>query len=70
MGAGASDQYITDHSSFLRHILCGDIILTDRGFLIEESLGAHGATLCIPAFTKGKDHLQQMKLKGLETLRI
>ena len=53
----ASDQYITDHSGFLRHILCGDIILADRGFLIEESLGARGASLCIPAFTKGKDQL-------------
>ena len=56
-GGRASDQYITDHSGFLHHILCGDIILADRGFLIEESLGARGASLCIPAFTKGKDQL-------------
>ena len=56
-GVPAPMQYTTDHSGFLCHILCGDIILADRGFLIEESLGARGASLCIPAFTKGKVQL-------------
>ena len=54
-GGRASDQHISENSGFLHHILPGDVILADRGFLIEESLGACGASLQIPAFTKGKD---------------
>ena len=41
-GGHASNQFITDHSSFLCHVLSGDNILEDRGLLIEESLGAYG----------------------------
>ena len=67
MECRASDQlvasYITDHSGFLHHVLSGDIILADRGFLIEEFLGARGAYLCIPAFTKGKDQLTANKIE-------
>ena len=50
-------MYITENCGFLHHIYHGDVILADRGFLTEESLGARGASLCIPAFTKGKDQL-------------
>jgi len=45
------------YCGFLHHILPEDVILVDRGFLIEESLGAYGASLQIPAFAKGKDQL-------------
>ena len=51
-GGCASDQFITEHSGFLRQVLSGDIILADRGFLIEESLGARGASLYIPALQR------------------
>ena len=56
-GGRASDQYITENSGFLHNINAGDVILADRGFLIEETLGAHGASLHIPAFTRGKNQL-------------
>ena len=54
LGGSASDQFITKHSGFLCNVLSGDIILADRGFLIEESFGVRGASL---SFTKGKDLL-------------
>ena len=72
-GGRASNQYITEHSGFLRHVLSGDIILADRGFLIEESLGACGASLSIPAFTKGKDQLTASeieKTRNIANVRI
>ena len=72
-GGRASDQFITEHSGFLCHVLSGDIILADRGFLIEESLGACGASLCIPAFTKGKDQLTAgdlEKTRNIANVRI
>ena len=46
-GGRASDQFITENSGFLRNVHAGDVILADRGFLIEEALGAHGASLHI-----------------------
>lgn len=48
-----SDKYITENSKFLDHIEPGDIVLADRGFLIEETLHLLGANLKMPAFTKG-----------------
>ena len=55
------------HRGFLHHVLSGDTILADRGFLIEESLVAFGESLCIPAFTNDKINLLQMKSKRQET---
>ena len=72
-GGRASDQFITEHSGFLRHVLLGDTILADRGFLIEESLGARGASLSIPAFTKGRDQLTASeieKTRNIANVRI
>lgn len=72
-GGRASDQYITENSGFLRHVLSGDVILADRGFLVEESLGACGASLHIPAFTKGKDQLSALeieKTRNIANVRI
>jgi len=72
-GGRVSDQFITEHSGFLKHVLSGDIILADRGFLIEESLGARGASLYIPAFTKGKDQLTASeieKTRNIANVRI
>ena len=72
-GGRVSDQFITEHSGFLNNVLSGDIILADRGFLIEESLGARGASLQIPAFTKGKDQLTASeieKTRNIANVRI
>ena len=72
-GGRTSDQYITENCGFLRHVYHGDVILADRGFLIEEAIGACGASLCIPTFTKGKDQLSEAeveKTRSIANVRI
>jgi hypothetical protein len=34
-----SDKHITEHSGFLNNIFPGDLILADRGFDIQDSVG-------------------------------
>ena len=49
----------------------GDVILADRGFLIEDELAIRGAKLAIPAFTKGKLQLSQEEVeKSRQLARI
>lgn len=59
-GGRASDQFITENSGFLRNVSAGNVILVDRGFLIEEALGA---SLHISAFTRGKDQLSAVEVE-------
>ena len=66
MGGRASGRYIVENSGFLNNILPGDVILANRGFNIEDSVGAVGASLQIPAFTRGKD---QLAAKEVESTR-
>ena len=56
-GGRVSDKVITQRSGFLQLLERDDLVLADRGFLIEEELGAHGCKLAIPAFTRGKTQL-------------
>ena len=56
-GGRVSDKYITEHCGFLDLLLPGDVVLADRGFNIEDSVALRGATLDIPAFTRGKVQL-------------
>ena len=57
LGGRVSDKVITQRSGFLQLLEHDDLVLADRGFLIEEELGAHGASIAIPAFTKGLNQL-------------
>lgn len=52
-GGRASDKFVTENSGFLDRIGPGDLVIADRGFLIEEFLHLLGASLKIPAFTEG-----------------
>lgn len=52
-GGRTSDKHITEKSGFLDHLLHGDVVMDDRGFLIQDYVEETGATLKIPAFTKG-----------------
>jgi hypothetical protein len=52
-----SDRYITENSGYLNFLQPGDVILADRGFNVAESVAMKGATLNIPAFTRGKPQL-------------
>ena len=56
-GGRASDKKITEESRLLKHFLPGDMVLADREFNIEESVGLQCATLKIPSFRKGKTQL-------------
>ena len=74
-GGRASDKLITQQSGFLNLLEYGDLVLADRGFLIEEELASQGARLAIPSFTKGKKqlsmrHVQMEMSRRLARVRI
>jgi len=52
-GGRVSDKHLTVNSGSLSKLLPGDIVLSDRGFDIEEDVARMQATLRIPAFTRG-----------------
>lgn len=63
-GGRTSDKYITEHSGFLNRLLPGDIVLADRGFDIQESVGLMCAEVKIPNFTKGKSQLSAREIEN------
>ncbi|XP_050515047.1 uncharacterized protein LOC126890236 [Diabrotica virgifera virgifera] len=72
-GGRTSDKYLTENSDFFKLLLPGDVVLADRGFLVEDSIKILGAKLIIPAFTKGKSQLHPKDLEGtrnISTVRI
>lgn len=72
-GGRTSDKFLTENCGFLNLILPGDIVMADRGFLIEDSLKILGAKLEIPAFTRGKTQLHPTDLentRNIATVRI
>ena len=50
-----SDKQICIQSKVAEPLLPGDVVLADRGFLIEDLLIPKGAKLVIPPFKHGKD---------------
>ena len=61
-GGRISDKEITNDSGFLDKLDHGDVILADRGFLVREEFAVRGASLIIPAFTKGHKQLPPSEL--------
>ncbi len=53
-GGRVSDKYIVENCGYLD---VGDVVLADRGFDIADSVAYRGATLDIPAFTRGCEQL-------------
>lgn len=52
-GGHVSDKHITDNCGILDKLLPADLMLSDRGFDIQDSLGLMCDKVEIPAFTKG-----------------
>lgn len=50
--------------NFLNFIKPGDVVLADRGFLIDDSLRIFRAKLVIPVFTKGKSQLHPLEIEA------
>lgn len=67
-GGRVSDKQITEKSGILNNLLPGDIVLADRGFNIEDSVGFYCASLKIPAFTKGKKQLSAYEVEQTRKL--
>ena len=67
-GGKVSDKHLTEQSKILENLLPGDVVLADRGFSIEESVGLYCASPKIAAFTKGKSQLSPFE--DVETRKI
>lgn len=63
-GGRCSDKFVTEKSGFMEKILPGDVVMADRGFLIEEELKRRLVELQIPAFTKGKNQLHPIDIEN------
>ena len=49
-----SDPDIVEKSGFLNHMQKGDLVMADKGFLIQDQLAAHSASLVMPNFLSDK----------------
>ncbi|KAK7922721.1 hypothetical protein WMY93_009623 [Mugilogobius chulae] len=67
-GGRTSDKQITEESGILNKLLPGDIVLADRGFTIEDSVGFYCASLKTPSFTKGKKQLSAYEVEQTRKL--
>ncbi|CAN7938375.1 unnamed protein product, partial [Ixodes hexagonus] len=72
-GGRASDKKLIQSSGFLDKLEDGDVILADRGFLIREDVASRGATLVVPALTRGKNQLsarEAEEARRISSIRI
>eukprot|EP00794_Sanderia_malayensis_P001231 gene1231-1354_t len=51
------------HQECKGKLLPGDLILADRGFIIQQSVWYHEANINIPAYTRGKDQLDPVDVE-------
>ena len=62
-GGRTSDKVVTQRSGFLDVLEPYDLILADRGFLIEEDITSRNCYMIMPSFTKGKKQLSQKEVE-------
>ena len=55
-GGRVSDLHLTEHCGILNNLPV-DLVLADRGFNIQESIGIYCAEVKLPPFTEGKPQL-------------
>ena len=64
-GGRVSDEYITEDICINSSL---EIVLADRGFNVQQSVVYRGATLNIPAFTKGNAQLPAVDVEETRKL--
>ena len=57
-----SDKYITEHCGVLDTLINGDLILAERGFTIDDSVGLYCAKVKTPPFTNGRKQLTRCEI--------
>ena len=62
-GGRVTDKHLTEQSGFLDKLLPGDLVLADRGFTVQDSVGLHCAELITPPFTRGKKQLERKEIE-------
>ena len=61
-GGRVSDVHLTENCGLLQNLLPGDLVLADRGFTVQESVGMYCAEVKIPPFTRGKKQLSKFEI--------
>ena len=56
------DKYITEHCGTLDDLMPGDLVLADRGFAIQDSVGFLCAEVKTPPLTSGKKYLSRCEI--------
>ena len=72
-GGRVSDVYLTENCGLLNNLSHGDLVLADRGFTIDKSVGIYCAEVKIPPFTRGKPQLTKSEVdfsRQLSRVRI
>jgi len=67
-GGRVSDVHLTENSGLLQHLLPGDVVLADRGFTIQDSVGLLCAEVKHPPFTRGKPQLSKLEVDSSRQL--
>lgn len=57
-------KHLSEHSGFLDKLLPGDLVLADRDFTVEDSVGLFCAELVTPPFTRGKKQLSHKEIES------
>ncbi|KAL2079099.1 hypothetical protein ACEWY4_024843 [Coilia grayii] len=63
-GGRTTDKHITENSGLLELLTPGDLILADRGFNVQESVGLKCATIMTPSYTRGKLQLSPLEVEA------
>ena len=58
-GGQVSDKYLMENCGLLNYLDPGVVVLADRGFTVQDSVGICCAEVKMPLFTKGKKQLTQ-----------
>ena len=67
-GGRVSDVYITENCGVLDNLMPGDLLLADRGFTIQDSVGLLCAEVKTPTFTRGKNQLSKFEVESSRQL--